>query len=139
MTKPSKAYQVMPDVPCPTCGHIMPKISRQPITASLQVHWDNMIFIERKLLAACLREHRLQPYQTWRCLPMAQKAFMDYRQVMNAIRRLVPTGWLQRVSRGLYRITPHAVAQLAWVHPRWTINKVAETTTAQVQGTEDKV
>ncbi len=144
MTKPSTAYKSMPDVPCPTCGHIQPKVSRQPITASFQVHWNKggynglpgMIYTERKLLAGCITDHRRQPYREWRPLFMAQWANMKYRQVFNALRRLVPCGWVTHVRRGVYRITPMAVAELEWTNrPHWTQTKIKD---AQVPGTEDK-
>lgn len=66
---------------------------------------------------------------------MAEYGNMRYRQVQNALRRLVPCRWVERVSRGLYRISLHAVESMAWVPPRCTITKLVGT--AQDKGTED--
>lgn len=136
MTKPSKAYKTMPVVICPCCQRPLPRISRQPIGEDRQVHWNSMQYIERRLLAACLLDHRRQPFREWRPMFMAEFGNMKYRQVMNAIRRLAPTGWIQRLSWGVYRLTQFAVEQLEWVDPKWTLTKIANT--AQVPGTEEQ-
>lgn len=136
MTKPSQAYKAMPDVPCPTCGHILPKMSRYPMPADLVLPWQRLQYIERRLMAACIIDHRRQPYREWRPMFMAETGNMKYRQVNNALRRLVPCGWVQRVSRGVYRITSYAAETLAWTaRPHWTLTKIANT--AQAPGTED--
>lgn len=135
MTKPSMAYRTMGTVCCPTCGRALPKISRQPINQDLALVWDEMIYIERRLVAACLLDHRRQAFREWRPMFMAEYGNMRYRQVQNALRRLVPCRWVERVSRGLYRISLHAVESMAWVPPRCTITKLVGT--AQDKGTED--
>lgn len=136
MTRRSQAYKAMPDVPCPTCGHLLPKLSRYPMPEDLQLPWGRLQYPERRLMAACIIDHRQQPYREWRPMYMAERGNMKYRTVCNALRRLVPCGWLQRVSRGVYRITPYAVESLEWTHrPRWTITKITDC--AQVPGTED--
>lgn len=101
----------------------------------LGLAWDEMIYIERRLVAACLLDHRRQAFREWRPMFMAEYGNMRYRQVQNALRRLVPCRWVERVSRGLYRLSLHAVESMAWVPPRCTITKLVGT--AQVKGTED--
>lgn len=135
MTKPSKAYKTQPVVICIACQRPLPRISRQPMPTDLVLRWNEMQYIERRLLATLLVDHRRQPYREWRGMFVAELGNMKYRQVMNAIRRLAPTGWVHRVSWGLYRLTPYAVEQLAWVPGTWTITKIAEC--AQALGTED--
>lgn len=119
---PSKGVQARDvDRPplCPGCGRELPKLYIA-IPESMTLGWEGMQWIEQRLLVGIFTDHAQADLGTksrgafgeWDPLAIAERSLMTYRQAHNALRRLVPTGWVQRVRRGVYRLTPHAVEQL---------------------------
>lgn len=104
---------------CAGCGRALPKLYTA-IPESLVLAWDHMQWIERRLLVGIFTDHAQAgsssksrgEYGEWDPLSIAERSQMTYRQAHNALRRLVPCGWVQRVRRGVYRLTPYAVEQL---------------------------
>jgi hypothetical protein len=81
-----------------------------------------MIYTEQRLLVGMFQAHMKpgrhfgDPYQEWGILEMAKASIMKYRQVANSLRRLVPCRWVERVGRGVYRLTSHALESMRpWV------------------------
>jgi hypothetical protein len=111
---------------CPCCGATQPKMNpmRFPMPPDLVLTWNQLHFVEKKLMAALYLDHLRQPYRDWRALLLADHARMRYRQVHNALRRLKACGWVQHVSRGVYRITDNALGRMAWLPPKLTQMKI---------------
>ncbi len=57
----------------------------------------------------CVYDHARDVYEEWDMLSIAEVGYIRYRQVSNAMRRLAPTHWVERVRVGRYRLTPSTV------------------------------
>lgn len=103
------------EIICERCGRPLPRL-RTPIPDDLVLTWPDMQWMERRLMAGLYLDH-IRPggrgqYADWKLKDMGLTCLMTFRQASNAVRRLVICRWLQRVSRGVYRLTPGAVEQL---------------------------
>lgn len=114
-----------PVVFCDRCGRQMSRLASQPIPADFQVPWERLHYHEARALAGMMLHHGDDVYREWGLLDMARAARTRYRAVNNAVRRLVPCGWLQKVRRGVYRLTPMAVETIRpKLTPRMTVEKL---------------
>lgn len=80
----------------------------------LDLAWRDHWWIERRVVVAMMLDHLRGdrgrgPYAEWEQRDIAIAAQLMYRQVANGLVRLVRSGWVDRVGRGLYRLTPGAV------------------------------
>jgi hypothetical protein len=101
---------------CKGCGRPLP-VLREPIPVDLDLAWSNMMWIEKRALVAMMLDHvkgtrGRGEFAEWDMLAIGTAGLLMYRQVSNAMRRLVPCRWVERVRKGRYRLTPHAVEQL---------------------------
>ncbi len=99
---------------CPTCGQHVP--DRSP----LDLPWRRMQWIERRAVVAMMLDHLAGPRGRgpragWRMLELAPMAQLRYRQAVNAMRRLLRAGWVERPERGVYRLTSEGAGRLAAV------------------------
>lgn len=100
---------------CPTCQRPLP-VLRVPIPEDWVLTWDQLRWLEQRVIVAMMIEHvRGGPkgdFAEWSMMEIKDKAHIRYRQVSNAMRRLVPTGWVTRVRVGRYRLTVGTVESL---------------------------
>ena len=98
---------------CDKCGRTMPRLLKTPIPQDLNVPWDDLVHDERWLLAGIwLRVgRRIGPTAAFK-IGEATIDVLPRHRAYNAMRRLVPCGWVERVGWGTYRLTQRAVDKL---------------------------
>lgn len=114
---------------CPTCQRPYPRL-RTPIPETFELPYSKLMWTEKRVVVAMFKDHLLGnqgrgEFGEWRMIvplkrgerdprqaELAESSWLNFRQVSNAMRRLVACGWVQRVRVGRYRLTPWAVEQL---------------------------
>lgn len=128
--------KAIPTVICHGCGRPLPRLLGQVIPESLVVEWSDLMLTEKQLLAGVMLDHvRGNPFSTWDPQRAAEMAGLKYRQVQNALRRLVPCRWVARLSRGRYRLTERTVEI---VRPMITSGRMTVTKLRDAQVPQEK-
>jgi hypothetical protein len=101
---------------CPHCKRPLPAL-RTPIPENWTLAWDELRWTEQRVVVAMVIDHirgTRGEFAEWDMMTLAETAYLRYRQVSNAMRRLVLTGWVDRVRVGRYRLP---VATVTTVRP----------------------